>query len=370
MFIPFLDLKSVNKKYEEEIKDAINRVVDSGWYILGKEVEIFEKEFAEYCNVKHCIGVGNGLDALTLILEGYKELGYLNEGDEVILPANTFIATALAVSRARLKVVLADIEESTFNINPREIEKKITEKTKAIIPVHLYGRVAPMNEILEIAKKYNLIVIEDACQAHGAIYNRKKTGSLGDAAAFSFYPGKNLGALGDGGAITTNNDELVELIKALRNYGSLKKYYHNYKGINSRLDEIQAAILRVKLRYLDEEIRKRRKIALFYVKKIRNPELLTPEIPLEDHGHVWHLFVVRVENREKFVDYLKNKGIETMVHYPVPIHMQNAYKELNKEKYPITEQLSKEIVSLPIYPTLDEEHIEHIINVVNEFGMD
>ncbi|WP_457640390.1 DegT/DnrJ/EryC1/StrS family aminotransferase [Persephonella sp.] len=368
--IPFLDLKKINAQYRDEIIEAVTKVIDKGWYILGEEVEKFEREFANYCGTKYAIGVGSGLDALTLILLGYKELGLLKDGDEVILPANTFIATALAVSKARLKVVLADVEESTFNIDPKEIEKKITEKTKVIIPVHLYGRVAPMNEILEIAKKHDLIVIEDACQAHGAIYNGKKAGSLGDAAAFSFYPGKNLGALGDGGAITTNDYELVEIIKALRNYGSFKKYYHNYKGVNSRLDEIQAAILRVKLRYLDDEIRKRRKIALFYVKKIRNPELLTPEIPLEYHEHVWHLFVVRVENREKFVNDLKNKGIETMVHYPVPIHMQKAYKELNKEKYPITEQLSKEIVSLPIYPTLNEEYLEYIISVINEFGRD
>jgi len=274
--IRFLNLKRINEQYREEIIEAITKVVDSGWYILGEEVKKFEEEFARFCGVKHCISVGNGLDALRLIIKAYKELGVFKEGDEIIVPANTYIASILAISDNNLKPILVEPEEDTYLINPSEIEKHITDKTKAIMVVHLYGRVCDMDRIWSIAKKYNLKIIEDAAQAHGAIYKGKKTGNLGDAAGFSFFPSKNLGALGDGGAITTNDDSLAEVLRHLRNYGSIKKYIHDYKGVNSRLDEIQAAILRVKLKYLDEENRKRREIAKYYIENITNHVIKLP----------------------------------------------------------------------------------------------
>jgi len=364
--IPFLDLKKLNAQYRDEIIEAIIKVINKGWYILGEEVEKFEKEFASYCGVNYCIGVGSGLDALTLILLGYKELGLLKDGDEVILPANTFIATAIAVERAGLKVVLADINPYTFNIDPEDILKKITEKTKVIIPVHLYGQVAPMDEISEIAKKYELIIVEDACQAHGAIYNGKKTGSLGDAAAFSFYPAKNLGALGDGGAITTNNEELAEVVKALRNYGSKEKYHHEYLGLNSRLDEIQAAILRVKLRYLDEEIENRRKVAQYYLENIKNEEIILPKVERAE-SHVWHLFVIRTKNRNALQGFLTRKSIQTQIHYPIPIHKQKAFKKLEHLKLPKAEEVTKEILSLPISGTIKIREVNYIIYAINNF---
>ena len=364
--IPFLNLKKLNTQYKDEIIKVVTKVLDKGWYILGEEVEKFEKEFASYCGVKYTIGVGSGLDALTLILLGYKELGLLKDNDEVILPANTFIATAIAVKRAGLKVVLADINPYTFNVDPENILKKITEKTKVIIPVHLYGQVAPMNEISEIAKEYELIIVEDACQAHGAIYNGKKTGNLGDAAAFSFYPAKNLGALGDGGAITTNNEELAEVIKALRNYGSKEKYHHEYLGFNSRLDEIQAAILRVKLRYLDEEIENRRKVAQYYLENIKNERIILPKVE-RNESHVWHLFVIRTKNRDTLQEFLKRKGIQTQIHYPIPIHKQKAFKDLEYFKLPKAEEVSKEILSLPINGTMDIREVNYIIDIITKF---
>ncbi|WP_456400372.1 DegT/DnrJ/EryC1/StrS family aminotransferase [Persephonella sp.] len=364
--IPFLDLKKLNAQYRDEIIEAVIKVIGKGWYVLGEEVEKFEIEFADYCGVKYAIGVGSGLDALTLILLGYKELDLLRDGDEVILPANTFIATAIAVERAGLKVVLADINPYTFNIDPEDILKKITKKTRVIIPVHLYGQVAPMNDILEIAKKYDLIVIEDACQAHGAIYNGKRAGSLGNAAAFSFYPTKNLGALGDGGAITTNNERLAEVVKALRNYGSKEKYHHEYLGINSRLDEIQAAILRVKLRYLDEEIENRRKVAKYYLENIKNEKIILPEVE-RDETHVWHLFVIRNKNRNALKEFLKRKGVQTQIHYPIPIHKQKAFKDLSYLKLPITENICEEIISLPMFGCLDIEKLEYIVKNINNF---
>ena len=366
VMIPFLDLKELNAQYRDEIIEAVTKVIDKGWYILGEEVEKFEKEFANYCGVRYCIGVGSGLDALTLILLGYKELDLLKNGDEVILPANTFIATAIAVERAGLKVILADINPYTFNIDPEDILKKITEKTKVIIPVHLYGQVAPMNEILEIAKKYDLIVIEDACQAHGAVYNEKKTGSLGDAAAFSFYPAKNLGALGDGGAITTNNEDLAEVVKALRNYGSKEKYHHEYLGFNSRLDEIQAAILRVKLRYLDKEIENRRKVAQYYLENIKNEEIILPKVENAE-SHVWHLFVIRTKNRNALQEFLKRKGIQTQIHYPIPIHKQKSFQKLEHFKLHKSEKITSEILSLPISGITEGRVLNYIVNEVNNF---
>lgn len=370
--IPFLDLKKINKQYEKEIKEAVNRVIDSGWYILGEEVKSFEEEFANYCGTKHCIGVGNGLDALKLIIRGYKELGTFKEGDEIIVPANTYIATILAVSEENLKPVLVEPELNTYNINPDLIEEKITEKTKAIMVVHLYGQTCEMEKIWNIAKKYNLKIIEDSAQAHGAKYKDKKAGNLGDAGGFSFYPGKNLGALGDGGAVTTNDKNLAEVIKAVRNYGSHKKYENLYKGINSRLDEIQAAVLRVKLKHLEDETSMRRKIADWYIKNINNNLIKLPldkSIDVINYkNHVWHLFVIRTENRDKLQKYLQENGIQTLIHYPVPPHKQKAYKELNYLSLPITEKIHREVLSLPISPVQTLEDTKYIVEVINRYS--
>ena len=370
--IPFLNLKKINKQYEKEIKEAVNRVIDSGWYILGEEVKSFEEEFANYCGTKHCIGVGNGLDALKLIIRGYKELGTFKEGDEIIVPANTYIATILAVSEENLKPVLVEPELNTYNINPDLIEEKITEKTKAVMVVHLYGQTCEMEKIWNIAKKYNLKIIEDSAQAHGARYKDKKAGNLGDASGFSFYPGKNLGALGDGGAVTTNDKNLAEVIKAVRNYGSHKKYENLYKGINSRLDEIQAAVLRVKLKHLEDETSMRRKIADWYIKNINNNLIKLPldkSIDVINYkNHVWHLFVIRTENRDKLQKYLQENGIQTLIHYPVPPHKQKAYKELNYLSLPITEKIHREVLSLPISPVQTLEDTKYIVEVINRYS--
>lgn len=367
--IKFLDLKKINERHRKEFQEAINKVLDSGWYILGEQVECFEKEFAEYVGTSYCIGVGSGLDALTLILEGYKELGLLSTGDEVIVPANTFIATILAVIKAGLTPVPVDVNENTFNLNPELIEKKFSSKTKAIIAVHLYGRVADMSRIKEIADKYNLLVIEDAAQAHGAMLDGLKSGNLSDAAAFSFYPGKNLGALGDGGAITTNNQNLAEVIASLRNYGSSKKYIHEYIGTNSRLDELQATILRVKLKYLDQDNDKRRQIASFYIENIKNKFVRLPKIPENTMSHVWHLFVVRVTNRDLFMEFMKNNGIQTQIHYPVPPFKQNALKNYSSDNCPVAEKLHKEVVSLPISPVLTENEYKKIAEITSLFSL-
>jgi Predicted pyridoxal phosphate-dependent enzyme apparently involved in regulation of cell wall biogenesis len=362
--IPFLDLKKINLQYKKEIEAAMARVLESGWYILGKEVEKFEEEFAAYCGTKYAIGVANGLDALTLILKAYD----IGEGDEVIVPANTYIATILAISANGATPVLVEPDINSYNLDPSKIEEKITSKTKAIMVVHLYGQVANMDPINEIAKKYNLKVIEDAAQAHGAVYGDKRAGSLGDAAGFSFYPSKNLGALGDGGAITTNDDELAEKLRALRNYGSHEKYKNLFKGVNSRLDEIQAAILRVKLKYLDKDNEKRRQIAEYYLNHIKNEKVILPIIESGNRlSHVWHLFVVRVENRERFQKYLKENGIQTIIHYPIPPHKQKAYQEWNHCSFSISEQIHKTVISLPISPVLALEHVKKIVKVVNKY---
>lgn len=362
--IPFLDLAAVNNQYELEIESAIKKVLKSGWYILGEEVKEFEKEFAQYCGVKHAIGVANGLDALTLILKAYE----IGEGDEVIVPSNTFIASILAISANGATPVLVEPDIRTYNIDPRKIEEKITEKTKAIMVVHLYGQAANMNAIRAIAKKYNLKMIEDAAQAHGAIYNGKRVGSLGDAAGFSFYPGKNLGTLGDGGAITTNDDELAEKLRALRNYGSREKYKNLFKGVNSRLDEIQAAILRVKLKYLDKDNEKRRRIAEYYLNNIRNEKVILPLIENGDRfSHVWHLFVVRVNDRERFQAYLNENEIQTVIHYPIPPHKQKAYQEWNNYTFSISEQIHQTVISLPISPVLSFEDVQKVVEVVNRY---
>ena len=364
--IPFLDLKGLNAQYRAELIEACTKVIDSGWYVQGNECNEFEKEFAEYCGTKYAIGVANGLDALILILRAYKELGIMKDGDEVIVPSNTYIASILAISQNNLVPVLVEPDINTFLINPDKIEEKITSKTKAILPVHLYGQTCEMDKINEIAKKYNLKVIEDSAQSHGAYYKDKRSGNLGDASGFSFYPGKNLGALGDGGAVTTNDEELANTIKALGNYGSHKKYENLYKGINSRLDEMQAAMLRVKLRYLDVESTKRREIANYYLKNIKNNSIVLPIVRNEDN-HVWHLFVIRTKNRDELQKYLAENGIQTLIHYPIPPHKQNAYKEWNNESYPISEQIHDEILSLPISDVQKLDNATYIIKVLNEY---
>jgi dTDP-4-amino-4,6-dideoxygalactose transaminase len=366
--IEFLNLSKVNAQYEVEIKQALLRVINSGWYILGREVDAFEEAFRNYVGVKHAIGVANGLDALIVILEAYKILGILQTGDEVIVPANTYIASILAISKAGLIPILVEPNEDTYNIESKEIEKKINSRTKAIMVVHLYGQSCAMDDISIIAKKYKLKLIEDAAQAHGATYKGLKTGGLGDAAGFSFYPGKNLGALGDGGAITTNDTKLAEAIYAFRNYGSHKKYHNIYLGINSRLDEIQAAILEIKLRYLDVDNSKRSKVAEYYMRYIVNPLVRLPKVA-KHVVPVWHLFVVRVKNREKFKKHLEDNGIQTVIHYPVPPHKQPAYSGLNNCSYPVTETIHNEVISLPISPIMTTEEIKRVVELVNTYKL-
>lgn len=371
--IKFLDLQKINDRYRKEFQDAIDKLLDSGWFILGESVERFEKNFAAYCGVKHCIGISNGLDALILILRAYMESGNIKEGDEIIVPANTYIASILSISHNKLKPVLVEPDIDTYNIDPSLIEKKITKKTKAIMPVHLYGRVAEMDEIKLLAEKYNLIIIEDAAQAHGSEYNGKKTGGFGNAAGFSFYPGKNLGALGDAGAVTTNDDKLAETITALRNYGSHEKYNNIFKGFNNRLDEIQAAILTVKLKYLDEENQRRREVAQYYCNNIKNEKIILPNHSLnqpisQSLNHVWHLFVVRTNERNKLQNYLSDNGIQTVIHYPVPPHRQPAYKEWNHFNLPVTEKIHNEVLSLPIGSHLSDDDLEFIVKKVNSYA--
>ena len=364
--IPFLDLKGINAQYRTDLIDACTRVIDSGWYIQGNEHKEFEKEFAQYCGTKHCIGVANGLDALILILRAYKELGVMNEGDEIIVPSNTYIASILAISENGLIPILVEPNIDNYLIDPTQIEKKITPKTKAILPVHLYGQTCQMDQINAIAKKYTLKVIEDSAQSHGAYFADRRCGNLGDASGFSFYPGKNLGALGDGGAVTTNDNTLAETIRALGNYGSHKKYENLYQGVNSRLDEIQAAMLRVKLRYLDTATNKRREIADYYLTNIQNEKIILPSIN-EQVNHVWHLFVIRTTNRAKLQQYLSDNGIQTLIHYPIPPHKQQAYKEWNEENYPISEIIHNEVLSLPISAVQTIEETQTIIKVLNEY---
>ena len=363
--IPFLDLKGVNAQYREELLEAFAKVVDSGWYVQGSEHAAFEKDFAEYCGSKYAVGVANGLDALILILRAYKEMGIMEDGDEVIVPSNTYIASILAISENNLVPILVEPDINTYLLDSTKIEEKITNKTKAIMPVHLYGQICTMDEINKIAKKYDLKVIEDSAQSHGAYYKSKRSGNLGDASGFSFYPGKNLGALGDGGAVTTNDKKLSETIKALGNYGSHKKYENLYKGINSRLDEIQAAMLRVKLRYLDKEIVKRQAIASYYLENIKNKNVILPTITTNS---VWHLFVIRSNNRDELQKYLLNNGVQTLIHYPLAPHKQEAYKEWKNKKYPISEQIHKEVLSLPISGVQSLENAKEIVRVVNDFN--
>ncbi|MFD2442767.1 DegT/DnrJ/EryC1/StrS family aminotransferase [Bacillus sp. CGMCC 1.16607] len=361
--IPFLNLKEINAQYADELKAAVARVIDSGWYILGDEVEAFEREFADYCSVKYCIGVSNGLDALKLILKAY---GF-GPGDEIIVPSNTYIASILAVSEVGATPILVEPNMETFNMDPNLIEHHITENTKAILVVHLYGRTAEMEAICDIASRYNLKVIEDAAQAQGAMLGGKMVGNLGDAAGFSFYPGKNLGALGDAGAVTTNDDDLANKIRALRNYGSHKKYVNMYRGFNHRLDEIQAAMLRIKLKYLNLENEARRKLAKLYEDNINNPFIVLPASPENEEEHVWHVFVIRTKERERLQAYLLNHGIHTFIHYPIPPHKQLAYLEWNDFSYPISEQIHDEVLSIPISPIQSTEDTWEIIEALNKF---
>ena len=376
MEIKFLDLKAINISYEPEISQTIERVFKSGWYLLGEEVKAFEKEYADFIGVKNCIGVANGLDALRLIMRANIELGRMKEGDEIIVPANTYIASILAISENRLKPLLVEPDIKTYNIDPELIEKNITERTKGIMIVHLYGQNSMQPEIQRLIKKYNLVLIEDNAQAHGAYYQNKRTGSLGEAAGHSFYPGKNLGALGDAGAVTTNDDALAEVIRTIANYGSKKKYINEFKGLNSRLDEIQAAVLRVKLKYLDRDNQKRKEIAQYYCENIQNDKIILPIGNLKNltckvtewKNHVWHLFVVRTNDRDKFQEELRKNDIQTLIHYPIPPHKQAAYKELNHISFPITEKIHSTILSLPIYPALDANNLEKIVYTLNNWS--
>ncbi|AQM68240.1 dTDP-3-amino-3,6-dideoxy-alpha-D-galactopyranose transaminase [Vibrio campbellii] len=366
MNVNFLDLKRLNAQYENELKQACARVIESGWYVMGNELAQFESEFAQYCGVKHAIGVANGLDALILVFRAWKEMGKLVDGDEVIVPANTYIASILAITENKLVPVLVEPDLDTYNLTKEGVEAVITPRTKAILPVHLYGLISPMPEIMQLAKKHNLLVLEDCAQAHGALIAGKKAGSWGDAAGFSFYPGKNLGALGDAGAITSNDDELAQTLRALRNYGSHKKYENLYQGVNSRLDEIQAAMLRVKLHHLDIETSRRQEIARRYRAEINNPLVILPKVENEAE-HVWHLFVVRCEQRDTLQCWLSQQGVQTLVHYPIPPHKQTAYSELNHLSKPITEMVHKQVISLPLDPTMDTEAVNQVIQLVNEF---
>ncbi|WP_323952589.1 DegT/DnrJ/EryC1/StrS family aminotransferase [Aeromonas hydrophila] len=364
--IEFLSLKAVNAQYQQELKDACARVIDSGWYIMGDELTQFEAEFSSYCGTKHAIGVANGLDALILVLRAWKELGKLKAGDEVIVQANTYIASVLAITENDLVPVLVEPNVETYNLDPERVRAAITPNTKAILPVHLYGRLSPMPELMAIAKEHDLLVLEDCAQAHGAQINGKRAGNWGDAAGFSFYPGKNLGALGDAGAVTTNNDELAKTLKALRNYGSHKKYENLYQGVNSRLDEIQAAMMRVKLPYLEKETSRRQEIARLYRAGINNPLVTLPRVEAEC-THVWHLFVVHTEVREQLQLWLTGQGVQTLIHYPIPPHQQQAYPQFRDCELPLTEQIHQQVLSIPMDPTMSNEAVAKVIDAVNGF---
>jgi dTDP-4-amino-4,6-dideoxygalactose transaminase len=394
--IPFLDIQKITSSFEPSLSEAVSRVIKKGWFIHGEEVAAFEKEYAEYTGTKHCIGVANGLDALRLILRAYMEMGVMKEGDEIIVPANTYIASILAITENRLLPVLVEPDLNIYNLDISLIEQHITNRTKAIMVVHLYGRTCWSEKLEEIARKNNLKVIEDNAQAAGAIIMAqgserraqskneiRRTGSLGDAAGHSFYPGKNLGALGDGGAVTTSDDELAQVVRTIANYGSIKKYVNDYKGLNSRLDELQAAILRVKLPRLDSDNAHRHEIAAYYINNINTPEITLPltrnneretlnESLLTTHHsplttHVWHLFVIRHPNRDKLQRYLAENHIQTLIHYPLPPHKQKAYSEWNSLNLPLTEQIHREVISLPISQVMTLDEAEIVVNFLNKF---
>ncbi|MCB0743093.1 MAG: DegT/DnrJ/EryC1/StrS family aminotransferase [Ignavibacteriae bacterium] len=364
--IEFLSLQKINAQYVEELKEAAGRVIDSGWYLLGKELENFESSYAKFCGTKYALGVANGLDALRLVFKAYIEMGQMQPGDEIIIPANTFIASILAITDNGLIPVFVEPDEATYNLDSSKIEKALTSKTKAILTVHLYGQNSIDEQMIQLCKKYGLKLIEDAAQSHGAVWKNKVTGSIGDAAGHSFYPGKNLGALGDAGAVTTNDTTLMETIAALRNYGSKRKYENIYQGLNSRLDELQAAFLNVKLKYIQKDIEARRDVANYYLENIKNPLVVMPKVN-DWQGHVWHLFVIRNKNRDELQKYLSDNNIQTLIHYPIPPHKQGAYKKYNGLSFPITERIHKEVLSLPISNTLLKDELDYITCTINQY---
>lgn len=360
--INFLDLAKVNNRFRDEIDARFKAILDKGWYLQGEENDKFSQHFAAYCGAKYALGVANGLDALNLII---RASGF-GVGDEIIVPANTYIATILAISENGCTPVLVEPNIKTYNIDPDKIEAAITPRTKAIMVVHLYGQAVQMQKIWDLAKKYNLKVFEDSAQAHGAKYMGKHAGNLSDAAAFSFYPGKNLGCMGDGGAVVTNDEELYNKVKALANYGSDRKYHHIYKGTNSRLDELQAAVLDVKLPHLDADNARRREIATYYRANIINPKIILPQT-YDEEAAVWHVFAVRTAERDKFQQYLTDNGVQTIIHYPTPPHKQEAYKEWANRSYPISEEIHRTIISLPISPVITDEEVKEVVRIVNEY---
>ncbi len=373
--IKFLDLQAITHSFEPALSQAVQRVINSGWYLLGEETKQFEKAYAEYTGAKHCIGVANGLDALRLILKAWIEMGVLQEGDEVIVPANTYIASILAITDNKLVTVLVEPDINTYNINPLLIEEKITERTRAIMVVHLYGQIAMHPQIAALAKKYNLKLVEDAAQSQGAVYTdenavEKRAGNIGDAAGHSFYPGKNLGALGDGGAVTTNDDDLADVIRTIANYGSKVKYHNQYCGVNSRLDEVQSAVLTLKLQRLDADNERRRQVAMLYTEHIANSQVCLPVTATgisNCPGHVWHLYVIRTANRNELQKHLELKGVQTLIHYPIPPHKQQAYKQWNGLSYPVTEKIHSEILSLPISPVITNAEIKKVSESITAF---
>lgn len=367
MKVPFLDYRAVNEPHFDEYQAAFRRVLESGWYILGREVEAFETEYAAYVGTGSCVGVANGLDALILIIEGYKALGQMKDGDEIIVPANTYIASILAVSKAGLVPVPVEPDPASYELDPALLKKALTSKTRAVMPVHLYGQCADMTKINAFAREHNLKVIEDGAQSHGATHHGVKSGALGDAAGHSFYPGKNLGAIGDAGAVTTDDAELADIVRTLRNYGSHRKYHNLYKGCNSRLDELQAALLRIKLPHLDESNARRDDVARGYLKGIRNPAIVLPQVA-PGNKHVWHIFAIRCARRDALQEYLTAHGIGTVIHYPVPPHRQPAYAEWNDLSFPISERIHAEILSLPMSPVITEEEMNAVVEALNAWN--
>ncbi len=366
--IKFLDLQKINSQYSEDLKVVASEVIDSGWFLQGKQNKKFEESLISYIGAKYAIAVANGLDALRLILRAYKEIGLMQDGDEIIVPANTYIATILAITDNGLTPILIEPAINTYNIDFTLIEKKITLKTKAILLVHLYGRVCWEDEVVNLAKRYNLKIIEDNAQAIGAEYNGRRTGSLGDAAGFSFYPGKNLGALGDSGAVTTNDPEVARIVRAVSNYGSEKKYVNTFMGLNSRMDEIQAGFLNVKIKYLDKENAIRREIAKYYIDNIKHTNIVLPQYP-KDFEHVWHLFVIRTVERDQLQQYLANNGIQTLIHYPIPPHKQECYRNWNNLSFPITEKIHSEVLSLPISPVMTDSEVKQVVELINAWTL-
>lgn len=364
--ISFLDLHKINLRFEPQFREVFQHFLDSGHYILGNSVSNFESAYATYCGTKHCIGVANGLDALRLILEGYKILGKLQPGDEVIVAANTYIATIIAIQQAGLTPVLVEAEKNTYTLDGEALKKAITPKTKVLMPVHLYGQIAAMDSLLAIANQYGLLVVEDAAQSHGASYGNYRSGGIGHAAGHSFYPSKNLGALGDGGAVTTNDDQLAAVVRKWRNYGTSSKYVNEYCGVNSRLDELQAAVLSVKLPHLDADNQVRRKVAQRYLTEIVNSKIILPVVPTLE-AHVFHLFVVRTPQRDHLQSYLHNHGIDSLIHYPIPPHQQQAFQELNHLSFPVTEEIHQTVLSIPISPVLEDSEVSYIIDVINRY---